>query len=407
MRKVLGGSSSQLTTGSPFWPTRNPTLRKHGTLKKDLRCDVVVVGGGITGSLIAYRLALAGLGTAIVDKRSFGSGSTSASTALISYEYDVLLSDLAEQIGIEKAVRAYQLSFEALARLKTLVRELQDPCCYEIKSAVRITNDESRIESLCAEARLRSKHGMPVVDLDSNGLSRRFGISATLGLIAESAAQIDPLQLTKKLIERSVALGVQAFENTKLTQLEATNGRVRVISSEGYSIDAAHVVFATGYESERYLGGTKAKLTTDYCIASKPISNDWKFERCHMVEDGDDYLYVSTFGDHLILGIENSAFNYPSERANRLDRCVESALNRLASYLPDLEISVANRWASTFASAPDSLPFLGSIKRLPRVHFVLGYGGNGIACSEMLAPIVIDLITKGSNPDAGLFSLDR
>ena len=50
--------------------------------------DVVVIGGGITGALAAVHLADAGVKTMVLDERNIGTGSTSASTALLQYEID-------------------------------------------------------------------------------------------------------------------------------------------------------------------------------------------------------------------------------------------------------------------------------------------------------------------------------
>src|SRR5688572_6878788 len=127
MRTVLSSSDPKLTTGSPYWPERNEKREQYPELIGDLSCDVIVIGGGITGALIAYRMIRAGLKTVLVDKGRFGSGSTRASTALISYEFDTMLSDLVERIGERSAVRAYKLCYEATSRIKELVHELEDP----------------------------------------------------------------------------------------------------------------------------------------------------------------------------------------------------------------------------------------------------------------------------------------
>ena len=80
-----------LRSGHAFWLIRNGLLNAFPAAEKDLRCDVVVVGGGITGALVAYHLAEAGINTVVLDRRDIGWGSTSASTALLQYEIDTPL----------------------------------------------------------------------------------------------------------------------------------------------------------------------------------------------------------------------------------------------------------------------------------------------------------------------------
>lgn len=83
-----------LRTGQPFWPLRNGLLHAYPPLAADEHADVAVLGAGITGALVAHRLARAGLDVVVVDRHDVGLGSTAASTSLLQYETDTPLSDL-------------------------------------------------------------------------------------------------------------------------------------------------------------------------------------------------------------------------------------------------------------------------------------------------------------------------
>ena len=98
-----------LTSSHPFWSVNNGLPANYPSLQRDVSCDAVVIGGGITGSLVAVHLAEAGVKTLLIDKRDIGTGSTSASTALIQYEIDVPLRKLVQYIGPLAATRSYQL----------------------------------------------------------------------------------------------------------------------------------------------------------------------------------------------------------------------------------------------------------------------------------------------------------
>jgi glycine/D-amino acid oxidase-like deaminating enzyme len=78
------------------YPRHFPRAKR---LKRDLVTDVLVVGAGISGALIAYALASDGHRVAVVDRRGLVMGSTPASTSLLLYEIDVPLIHLKRKLG--------------------------------------------------------------------------------------------------------------------------------------------------------------------------------------------------------------------------------------------------------------------------------------------------------------------
>ncbi|MCX6046391.1 MAG: FAD-dependent oxidoreductase, partial [Chloroflexi bacterium] len=115
-----------LKSDYPFWLVKNGLLYSYPALENDLSCDVAVIGGGITGALVALHLAEAGIDTVVLDKRDIGWGSTSASTALLQYEIDTPLYELMERVGIDHAVRSYKVCLAAIQKLADLAHTLDD-----------------------------------------------------------------------------------------------------------------------------------------------------------------------------------------------------------------------------------------------------------------------------------------
>ena len=89
-----------LKSGYPFWALKNGLMHAFPPLQQDLRCDVAIIGGGITGALIADELAAHGHDVAVLDQRDIGWGSTSASTALLQNEIATHMIDLAKRLAL-------------------------------------------------------------------------------------------------------------------------------------------------------------------------------------------------------------------------------------------------------------------------------------------------------------------
>ena len=103
---------------------------------ENLKCDALVVGAGITGSLVAERLTRQGLDVVIMDRELPGCGSTAASTSMLLWEIDQPLVQLSEAYGFERAARAYRSSLDAVAGLKSLVGELGITCDMRDKNSL-------------------------------------------------------------------------------------------------------------------------------------------------------------------------------------------------------------------------------------------------------------------------------
>jgi heterodisulfide reductase subunit A-like polyferredoxin len=88
-----------LKSNEPFWLLKNGLIASYPSLQSDQQCDVLIVGGGITGSLIAHQMIEDGYDTILIDKRELCNGSTSATTSMLQYEIDVPLYQLIRQIG--------------------------------------------------------------------------------------------------------------------------------------------------------------------------------------------------------------------------------------------------------------------------------------------------------------------
>ena len=84
----------ELRTGEPYWAIRNGLLQSYPPVRSDQSAEVVVLGAGITGALVARALALEGADVLVVDRHDVGMGSSAASTGLLQYATDRSLTSL-------------------------------------------------------------------------------------------------------------------------------------------------------------------------------------------------------------------------------------------------------------------------------------------------------------------------
>src|SRR5438105_1124600 len=102
---------SELRAGVPMWLAleRAPRRRRYPSLNRDMVADVVIVGGGLTGALLARTFAMAGLRVVVLETKAVGRGSTAANSALLMHEPDLDFRELTQLYGASAARRIWSL----------------------------------------------------------------------------------------------------------------------------------------------------------------------------------------------------------------------------------------------------------------------------------------------------------
>ena len=220
-----------LRSGHAFWPIKNGLLASYPALNDDETCDVAVLGGGITGALVADRLVSEGVATVLLDKRDVATGSTAASTSLLQYEIDTELCDLISRVGEADAVRAYQLGLEAIDQIEELVRHLGDDCGFERKTSLYLASKKSHVDKLRSEFECRRHHAFGVRYLEAEEFKEMFRFEAPGAILSTGDAQFDVFRFTHGLLARSVRKGLRAYDRTTVTRIK--QGRGRICSRDG------------------------------------------------------------------------------------------------------------------------------------------------------------------------------
>ena len=163
--------------------------------------DVLIVGGGITGAMIADMLVEAGLDTVIVDRRGPTKGSTIASTALVQYEIDTPLVELTRKIGKDNAVRAWRRSRLAVTSLHAFFRERG--IAAQSRDALYLSGNQLGARELAHEAELRQAAGLETAFLTRAALKDRFGIARSAALLGFDNLTINPRAAAAELLCRA------------------------------------------------------------------------------------------------------------------------------------------------------------------------------------------------------------
>ena len=377
------------------------------TCSEDLGCDALIVGAGITGSLVAERLTRQGLDVVVIDREKPGRGSTSASTAMLLWEIDRPLVELAGFYGITRASRAYHASVAAVAGLKSLVLRNGIGCGMRPRDSLYLAAGDTAKQTL-EEHRLRVRCGLPGEFLDHAQLLETFRIARAGAIVSPGAADADPIQLAQGLLKIAIGRGARLFQE-EAAEFDPAGHSVGVRLKNGRQIEARSVVLATGYVRPDIVQSSIQNVSSSWAIATAPQPDRiWK-DGALIWENSKDYLYARTTpAGRIIIGGEDSDETIePGARDRLIPEKTRILTQKLAALWPQANLDIEFRWAGTFDTTADGLPLIGPVPGAKGIYAAYGYGGNGITFSFLAAELIGDLIAGARSPLLDDFALDR
>ncbi len=393
----------------PYWLLKHGIINSYPSLHADLHADVVVMGAGISGALVAHELCKAGFDTIILDRRHTGTGSTAASTALLQYEIDTPLHELIGLVGERHATRSYLLCLQAIDEIEKICEGLPQPGLFTRRPSLQFASFIKDMTNLEKEYRLRKKAGISLQLLYGAEVKRRFGFKKPGGLLSRDGAEADAYLITHGILAKYSGKGLRVFDNTEVVRIHHHKRSVELLTAEGRSVRAKYLVIACGYESQQYIPKQVQQLHSTYAIASEPYPDlDFWYKNALIWETQTPYLYLRTTSDkRIIIGGKDTPFTSPRKRDGALSRKTRELESSFKKLFPMISFKTDFKWVGNFASTKDGLPYIGSISSRPRTYFALGFGGNGITFSQLASRIIVDDLNGKKNKDGEIFSFNR
>ncbi|MCS4304812.1 FAD-binding oxidoreductase [Chryseobacterium sp. BIGb0232] len=399
-----------LKSNEPFWLLKNGLITTYPSLKSDEKCDVVIIGGGITGSLIAHQMVKDGYETILIDKRELCNGSTSATTSMLQYEIDIPLYELKEKIGKKGAVESYKACSESIDTIEKLAAKIRSNAGFKRKKSLYFAAKKKDTEWLKKEYEARKEAGFDVKWLNSDQILKAFEFENTYGgILSKQGASIDAFQFAHELFKHNVKKGLKVFDKTEMVEVEYHKGFNIIKVDTGFQIRAKKIIYCIGYESKNLLKENFVDLKSTYAVVSEVDKNKFKNSTSTLVWNTDDpYLYMrSTDDGRMLIGGGDEDFYGAEKRDALLDTKKNEILKNLKKIKPDYHFYPDFVWAGTFGETKDGLPYIGEHKNFRNSYFVLGFGGNGITFSVVGMEMVSAFMKNKKHPLSGYFKFGR
>ena len=355
------------------------TLPTFEALNKNLKVDVLIIGGGITGILCAHFLHQAGVRYALVEADTICSGITKNTTAKITSQHGLIYHKIVKTYGPERARLYFEANEAALKEYRTLSRNI--PCDFEIKdNFVYSIHDERKLQrELTALSRLNIPASF------SDKLLLPFETAGAVRF--QKQAQFHPLKLMAEL-----AKPLHIYEHTKVQELI---GSVAVTTTGRVMADK--IIIATHFPLLNKHGSYFLKLYQhrSYVLALEhaPSVNGM------YVDDADKGMSFRTYQNILLLG-------GGGHRTGKHGGTWTELRQFQQTHYP--EAKERFHWATQDCMTLDDIPYIGQYsRRTPHLYTATGYNKWGMSSAMVAAQLLRDLILSKDTPYADLFSPSR
>ena len=349
------------------------------SVEKDMKTDVLIIGGGICGLLCAYKLHRCGVNYILVEADEICQKTTMNTTAKISSLHGMIYKKLLSDVGAKNAYLYYEANQNAISELSELCSNID--CDFEKTSACIFTLDN--------EKRMRAEFdAIRKIGIDAQ-LSYRINIpfDAKCGIRFDNQAQFNPLKFASEICR-----DLNVFEHSRVSEMVDNTAIVN-----GHKIKAGAVIVATHFPFINKHGSYFLKMYQhrSYAIALK---TNTKIDGMY-INDTKFGLSLRSYGDTVILG------GY-GHRTGKNSRAWDGLIELADKYFPGN--TVLNKWATQDCITLDGMPYIGQYsKSTPNLYVATGFNKWGMTSSAVASSILCDLVQGKENKYEKLFSPSR
>lgn len=343
--------------------------KTYPSLNYNKKCDVVVVGGGLSGCLALYYLSHYNIDTILVEKNSIASGNSILSPGFMENKTDLEMYKLLKFLPKEKAQRAYILCKKAIDDLDNILYNWGYQHLMKRK----------------------------IVDYIYNNSNKNY---------SNECGFIDPFKLCHMLLKTSLEKNAKVYENTTITGYDSYCNNLKIKTNNSNYIECKKIVFTDVFSCYRLIKEwdilEPAKVHS--IVTNQMDCSLYNSVKKYLIEKKANaiYTYIRPTKDKRIIISEFNGNSHSDIQSYLINK-----LKNLLCLSPTKDLKSEYYFSKTFGESQDGLPYIGTHPKFDNCYFNLPLGRNHICYSLIGAQIIKDLILYENNPDAELFNFER
>ncbi len=349
------------------------------SLDTDIKTDVLIIGGGLTGILCGHMLKESGIDCIIAEAKAICSGVTKNTTAKITCHHGAIFDSMIKRYGTEKAFLYVKANEEAIEKYRQMSKSIE--CDFEeTDSYVYSLNDRGKIER---EVYALNKLGYTAELTDS--LPLPLNIAGAVKM--KGQAQFHPLKFAYALAKE-----LKIYENTEIIEL---NGNT-AISNRG-RIRAKKIIVATHFPFLNKHGAYFLKMYQhrSYVLA---LENSPEIHGIY-VDEADKGLSFRNYKNMLLLG-------GGGHRTGKDGGGFKELRKFAAKNFPNAK--EVCHYAAQDCKSLDDVAYIGQYsKNTPSLYTATGFNKWGMTNAMLSAAVLSDIVQGKKNEYSEVFSPSR
>jgi len=406
----------RLHVGELYWPAvtnvKNDYSRKFDNLSDG---EILIVGGGMSGMLSAYRLSKEGYKVSLIERNKIASGSSSANTGLIQYMSDKGVESFIEQIGEKDAKFFYDQSVNAVDILRQIDSDLDelDNITFEIRESQILATEDDKADDIKSETDKQQEYGYKA-EYNSKEDLEEMDLEAYASLEAKPDIALNPFGFIYRMLYKAISdYDLQVYEDTEFVSIKSIDGtNVITVKNKDKTKEVKFnkIIFATGYDIPSILSEKLSKLQINKTYVTVSDDN-------YQVGNADEYLvwelkspytyFRKTFEDRFMIGgldVEDSQLEEEDAYKNK-DKLIEQAKKMIDKN--NIDIDAEYSYAALFGESEDNLPFIGIDPDNDQIFVICGAGGNGTIYSTMASEMVLKWLNNEDLSEYDFLAIGR
>ena len=363
--------------------------------------EVVVIGGGVIGTSIAFHLAEAGVtGVVLLERDELGTGSTCKAAGGVRAQFS-------DRINIELGAR----SLEAFTRFGR--RPGQEIDLHQV-GYLFLLSREKDVQSFERDVALQNELGVDSRMIDVAEARRLSPLIDTDGLLAAAFSPDDghctPESVVLGYATAARRLGATLLTGVTVTGIDVRGGEARTVHTDRGSITAGTVVCAAGAWSQALgeMVGTALPVTPvrRQIVFTEPMP-DLPPVVPFTIDFATSY-YFHREGRGLLLGMSDPDqepgfhLSYSEQWLPRLGEAIEARTPAL------LDVGLGTGWAGLYEVTPDHNALIGRSSTTPNFLYATGFSGHGFLQAPAVGEVIRDLhLGRTPTVETGPMSAER